>query len=117
MRRGDAAARRELVDRHARDLFAFAYSLLGNHADAEDMVQETFLGALRRLDSFEGRASLRTWLGRILVNRVSNLRRANRVRRALSLDAAADGKRWGRISAVGGDCRHLSPAPATSSRV
>src|SRR5688572_3163664 len=61
--RGEPAARRQLVDRHARDLFALAYSLLGNRADAEDMVQETFLGALRRLDSFEGRASLRTWMG------------------------------------------------------
>src|SRR5690242_12947616 len=43
-RQGDAGAFHALVDRHAKTLFGLAYSLLGNTADAEDVLQETLLG-------------------------------------------------------------------------
>jgi len=94
-RRGDGAALRRIVDGHAPRLYALALSLLGRGAvaDAEDMVQETFVGAAQRLGEFEGRASLKTWLSRILVNRVSKLRRSQKLRRTTPLDAGhADGK-------------------------
>ncbi len=54
IRGGEEAAFHELVDRHGDNLFALAYSLLGSRTDAEDAVQETFLGAFRRAASFEG---------------------------------------------------------------
>lgn len=79
-RRGDAAAFESLAELHAPALHRLAFSLAGNAPDAEDMVQETLLGAYRRLSSFEGRSSFKTWLSRILVNQTARLRRSKRVR-------------------------------------
>ena len=47
---------------------AHCYRLMGSVQDAEDMVQETFLRAWRRRESFQGRASVRSWLYRIATN-------------------------------------------------
>jgi RNA polymerase sigma-70 factor (ECF subfamily) len=67
-RAGDTDAFRELVDRHSRTLFKTAYRLTGNEADADDLVQEAFLRAYRKLDRFDGRSQFSTWLYRITVN-------------------------------------------------
>lgn len=75
---GDSSAFHELVDRHADRLFALAMSLLRNNADAEDVVQETLTGAYRGLKQFEARASVKTWLTRILILQVAKFRRDRR---------------------------------------
>jgi RNA polymerase sigma-70 factor, ECF subfamily len=75
---GDGKAFHQLVDRHAGRLFGLAYSLLGNSADAEDVVQETMVGAFRGLNGFEGRSSVATWLTRILVLQAAKWRRDHR---------------------------------------
>jgi len=77
--RGDAAAYRLLVDREARYLYGIAHALVGNAADAEDLVQETFASLLN--SRFRGEASLRTWLVRILVRRAGMMRRSRGRRR------------------------------------
>lgn len=59
---------RTAYDEHRRGLHAHCYRLTGNVADADDLVQETFLRAWRSRDAFEGRASARTWLFRIATN-------------------------------------------------
>lgn len=74
--RGREAAFRELVDRHAGYVLRVARSLTGHDADAEDLVQETFLGALS--GRYRGEASVRTWLVQILVRRAAMLRRKRR---------------------------------------
>jgi len=61
-RQGDAAAFGELVDRHRTAVYRAARAALHSHADAEDAAQETFLLAYRRLASFRGAASFKTWL-------------------------------------------------------
>jgi RNA polymerase sigma-70 factor (ECF subfamily) len=66
---GDEAAFAILVRRHQTQLLRLASSLVRNRAVAEDAVQETWLGVVRGIDRFEGRASVKTWLFRILVNR------------------------------------------------
>ena len=71
--RGDQAAFRALLDRHARYLFGVAHALIGNAADAEDLVQETFAAVLG--GTFRGESSVRTWLVRILTNQAGMLRR------------------------------------------
>ncbi len=68
VRAGDSDAFRLLVERHSRTIFRLAFRMVGNEPDADDVVQETFLRAYRRLDRFESRANFGTWLYRIGVN-------------------------------------------------
>jgi RNA polymerase sigma-70 factor (ECF subfamily) len=84
---GDANAFAGLVQRYTAGLTRLASSMLSSDADADDVVQETFIGALRRMPNFEGRSSVKTWLTRILLNRVAKLYRSKRVRRSASIDA------------------------------
>src|SRR5919202_1096714 len=69
LRSGDEAAFARLVQQYQGPLLRLARLYVGDSAAAEDVVQETWLGLLRGLDRFEGRASLKTWLFHILVNR------------------------------------------------
>jgi len=77
-RAGDADAFRLLVERHSHKVFRLAYRMTSNEQDAEDVVQETFLLAYRRLDQFESRSSFGTWIHRIAVNCALDLMRARR---------------------------------------
>jgi RNA polymerase sigma-70 factor (ECF subfamily) len=65
---GDQAAYAELVEQHAGPIYRLALRMMGNEADAEDVLQETFLSAFKAIDRFEGRSSLSTWLYRIANN-------------------------------------------------
>ena len=51
-----------------RDLYGLAYRLLGDHGEAEDVVQETYVRAFTHLNDFRGDSSLSTWLSRIAMN-------------------------------------------------
>jgi RNA polymerase sigma-70 factor (ECF subfamily) len=74
-RAGDEQAFRSLVEPYRRELQLHCYRIVGSLQDAEDLLQETLLGAWRGLDKFEGRASMRSWLYRIATNRCLNARR------------------------------------------
>jgi RNA polymerase sigma-70 factor (ECF subfamily) len=88
-RAGDEEAFRELADSYRRELQLHCYRILGSVQDAEDMVQETLLAAWRGLDQFEARASVRSWLYQIAINRCLNALRA-RSRRPREVPAMAD---------------------------
>jgi len=67
-RQGDLIAFEELYRTHAARLYRVACRMLGNPADAEDLLQEIFLAAHRKLETFRGESALGTWLYRLAVN-------------------------------------------------
>src|SRR3954447_17251217 len=87
--RGDRDAFGRLVKRHQRRVYAAALHILGNHSDADDVTQESFVRAYRGLASFDGRADFFTWLYRITVN--------------TALNAVRGGKRGAALSQRGGE--------------
>jgi RNA polymerase sigma-70 factor (ECF subfamily) len=68
LRAGDEVAFTSLVDRLQPAMLRVARMYVSTSAVAEEVVQDTWVGVLRGLDSFEGRSSLRTWIFRILSN-------------------------------------------------
>src|SRR4051812_18170508 len=64
----DRASFTASVERHGRELHVHCYRMLGSFEESEDLVQETFLHAWRRRETFEGRSSLRAWLYKIATN-------------------------------------------------
>lgn len=67
LRTGDAQALAMAYDRHAPMVFHVAYRLLGEQADAEDLVHDVFVGLSRAVQSFEGRGTFEAWLKRVAV--------------------------------------------------
>lgn len=86
LRRGDEAAFAELIDRYHGALLRLAQAFVPSRAVAEEVVQEAWIGVLEGIDRFEGRASLKTWIFRILINQAKT--RGARERRQ---SAPADG--------------------------
>lgn len=68
LRAGRQEAFTELVERHSPTVYNLALRMLGDHHEAEEVLQETFISAFRALDRFEGRSRLSTWLYRIAYN-------------------------------------------------
>jgi RNA polymerase sigma-70 factor, ECF subfamily len=98
---GDESAFLEIMSRHQSRIFAAAMSLLHNHADAEEITQDTFVRAHRGLSRFRGDSSLATWLHRIAVNLARNrywyfFRRCRHA--TLSLDASLGDESESRFS-------------------
>ena len=98
--KGDKHALHLLYNRHHAYLFAVARRLTGQQADAEDIVQETFVRAWKAISSFRAQAAVRTWLLRIAVNLCRNMH--GRRRETVQLtetpappeDSDALAKRW-----------------------
>jgi RNA polymerase sigma-70 factor (ECF subfamily) len=61
-RSGDERAAAELVRRHSKALGRFLYSLGADHEELDDLIQESLFRAFRRIESWRGRASFRSWL-------------------------------------------------------
>lgn len=83
-RTGDEQAAAELVRRHTRALAGFL-AAAGAREDLDDLMQEAFLRAFRRIDRFRGSASFRTWLLAIGSNALKDLGRKRRRRQVLPL--------------------------------
>jgi RNA polymerase sigma factor (sigma-70 family) len=83
VRAGDRDALEDFVRRHQRWIYNIAIRMLAHPADAEDATQEILVKAITGLAAFEGRSTVRTWLYRIVVNHVLNMRRG-RVERPMT---------------------------------
>jgi RNA polymerase sigma factor (sigma-70 family) len=75
---GDAAAFEAIMRRHNRLLFRSARGVVGDDAEAQDVVQEAYLRAFTTLRSFRGDAALGTWLARIAINIALDVQRRQR---------------------------------------
>jgi RNA polymerase sigma-70 factor (ECF subfamily) len=73
-RRGAQDAAEELVRRHWPQAWRAALLMTGDRGLAEDLVQDAFERALRKLDTFDGRRAFAPWLHRILTNRALDMR-------------------------------------------
>ena len=111
VRKGEAAAFEKLMRRYNQRLFRAARSVLRDDAEAEDVVQETFVRAYRHLADFREQASLGTWLTQIAVHEA--LARVRRSRRFGSLDGDSDDHERG-ISRV--ESSRAGPEQETGSR-
>jgi len=88
---GDRSAFQQIVDGTSQKLVRLGARIMGNQADAEDVVQEAYVKAYRALTAgeFDRRASVNTWLYRIVVNGAIDAKRS-RTRRAESSDEQVD---------------------------
>ncbi|MCM3635850.1 RNA polymerase sigma factor [Paenibacillus camelliae] len=57
-----------IYEKHFRDVYRFIYSLCGDESLAEEITQETFLRALKHIDSFQGKCQMKVWLCQIAKN-------------------------------------------------
>jgi RNA polymerase sigma factor (sigma-70 family) len=76
----------EMVRQHWEAVYRLLYRLSGNRHDAEDLVQETFLRAIDRYDSFQAGTNERAWLMRIASNAFFDLNRRRKTARAVTLE-------------------------------
>jgi len=81
---GDAKAFEELVHRHEQRVYRVALGIIGNHEDAEEAMQQTFLKVHQHLGGFQRSARFATWMTRIAINEALQIRR--RRRPTVSLD-------------------------------
>jgi len=89
LRRGESRAYNQLVRRYHATLVGVATTVIGSRAQAEEVVQDTWVAVLGAIGNFEGRSSLSTWLFSIVMNRART--RISREGRLVGLPAGMDG--------------------------
>lgn len=83
---GDGAALETLMDRYASRVYRVARGITRTDADAEEVVQDVFMTLARKIDRFEGRAALGTWIYRVATNAALLKLRGKRAEREVSLE-------------------------------
>ncbi len=83
---GDYSSFEELVKRYEQKIYNLAYRIMGNRADAKDILQETFLQTFRKLSGFKGKSLFSTWIYRIAVNLCLMRKRRDKIMKTVSLD-------------------------------
>ena len=87
---GDATAFEELYRTHAGRLYNLVFRMAGSTSEAEDLLQEVFLHAHRKLGSFRGESSLGTWLYRLAVNHCLDVLRGRQTKMSRATDSFDD---------------------------
>ena len=112
----DPAAVRLVTTRNNQRLYRTAWSILRNPAEAEDAVQDAYIKAIGAIDRFAGRASLSTWLTRIVINEALSRRRANERRARRLADGSILVMEDYRDKLMGGAAARPSPEAALARR-
>jgi len=100
LRAHDASVIEVLMERYSPRIYRVAFGITRSHGDAEEVVQDVFLTLFRKIDSFEGRAALGTWLYRVAANAALIKRRGKRAEVEVKIEDylptfKADGHREG----------------------
>ncbi len=88
--RGDSWAKEALYRRYVKVVWSTALHMMGNRADAQDVVQDTFVEAFRDVAALRAHAALKPWLLRISVHQAHRRFRRRRLLRRLGLDRSID---------------------------
>ena len=86
LRGGDTVALETLIDRYASRIYRVARGITRTESDAEEVVQDVFLTLARKIDRFDGRAALGTWIYRVTTNAALIKRRGKRAQLEVSLE-------------------------------
>jgi len=100
LKSGETSAYEQLIEQYADSVYRTAYRLLQNDHDAEDAMQETFITVYLRINEFQGKSRLSSWLYRIVTNKALDIIR----KQARKTDAATDA-----IEDMGEDAAELLP--------
>jgi RNA polymerase sigma-70 factor (ECF subfamily) len=100
LRAQDPSVLEILMERYSPRIYRVAFGITRSHGDAEEVVQDVFVTLFRKIDSFEGRAALGTWLYRVAANAALIKRRGKRAEVEVHLEDylptfKADGHREG----------------------
>lgn len=87
VRTGDGGAFEELYHQHSTRLYNLAYRMAGTASDADDLLQDIFLIAYRKLGSFRGESTLATWLYRLAMNHCLDVLRSRQSRMGQQTDS------------------------------
>ena len=87
---GDETALAPLVERYKRMVYRLVVQITKNHADADDVMQETFIKVYRSIHTFRRDAAFETWLYRIAVNEALNFVKRRERRRECTLETATE---------------------------
>ncbi len=68
-KRGDPSGYTELYHRYAKEIYNTIYRLVNHTAEAEDLLQESFVAAFQAIGSFENTGGFRAWIKRIAINK------------------------------------------------
>ena len=109
---GDHSAFESVMRTHNQQMFRIARAILKDDAEAEDALQDAYLEAFRKIDTFRGDARLSTWLTRIVINQaLMRLRRQKRERVVMPFERRTDGGEESR-AVDAPDTRSESPGDA-----
>ncbi len=86
LRGGDTGALETLMARYSSRVYRLAHGITRNDADAEEVVQDVFLSLFRKIDTFEERSALGTWIYRVTANAALIKRRGKRVQLEVFLE-------------------------------
>jgi RNA polymerase sigma-70 factor (ECF subfamily) len=83
LKQGDTEGLKQIKRKYHDKLYSVAYRICNNHPDAEEVLQDVYLTAVQKIDRFEERSTLATWLYRITVNAALMKRRSQRHSKAM----------------------------------